>query len=101
MPNWVYPPLIGGVIGLILGYFVARKSAAEKPIRGGTVANIFHYLGAAAFVSVAPTVLIAAMIFRLGFARDLILAIGLLAISAVCLLIHAAIEVQSQPATSK
>ncbi len=101
MPNWVYTLLIGAVIGLILGYFVARKSAAEKPIRGGTLASIFHYLGASAFVSVAPTVLIAAVIYRLGFARDLILVFGLLAISAVCLLIHAAFEVQNQPATSK
>ena len=101
MPNWVYALLIGGVIGLILGYFVARKSAAEKPIRGGMLASLFHYLGASAFVSVAPTVLIAAVIYRLGFARDLILAIGMLAISAVCLLIHAAFEVQSQPTTTK
>src|SRR5712671_5185887 len=101
MPNWIYAPLIGGIFGLVLGYFVARKSAAEKPIRGGTLGSIFHYLGASAFVSVAPTVLIAAVIYRLGFARDLILAFGMLAVSAVCLLIHAAIEVQSQPATSK
>ena len=101
MANWVYTLLIGGVIGLILGYFVARKSAAEKPILGGIVADLFHYLGASAFVAVAPTVLIAAVIFRLGFARDLILAFGMLAISAVCLLIHAAFEVKSQPATSK
>src|SRR5260221_5549540 len=100
MPNWVYTLLIGGVIGLILGYFVARKSAAEKPIRGGTLASIFHYLGASAFVSVAPTVLIAAVIYRLGFTRDLILAIRLFAISAACLLIHAALAVQSQPATT-
>ena len=65
---------------------------------GGTLASVFHYLGASAFVSTAPTVLVAAVIYRLGFARDLLLAVGVLCISALCLVIYSAIEVQSQPA---
>src|SRR5262245_24392308 len=98
MPTWAYAVLIGAVIGLIGGYFVAGKSAAEKPLKGGTLGTVFHYLGASAFVAAAPTVLVAAVIYRLGFLRDVILGFGLLAIAAVCLVIYAAVEVQASPA---
>jgi len=101
MPIWIYAILIGAAIGLIGGYFVARKSAAEKPLKGGTLATVFHYLGASAFVAAAPTVLVASVIYRLGFLRDVILGFGLLAMAAVCLLIYAAVEVQASPAAQK
>src|SRR5258707_12537716 len=99
MPTWAYAVLIGAIFGLIGGYFVARKSVAEKPLHGGTLATAFHYLGASAFVAAAPTVLVGAVIYRLGFLRDVIFGFGLLAIAAVCLLIYPAVEVQAAPAT--
>ena len=86
--------LAGAVIGLILGIFVARKSAAEKPIRGGSLANVFHYVGASASVAVLPTILIGTFIYRLGLARNVLLAIGMVAVSAVCLLLYAVFEAQ-------
>ncbi len=101
MLTWAYAVLIGAIFGLIGGYFVARKSVAEKPLRGGTLATVFHYLGASAFCAAAPTVLIGAVIYRLGFLRDVILGFGLLAIAALCLLIYATAEVRVVPATEQ
>jgi hypothetical protein len=90
----------GLLIGLIFGYFIARKSAAKKPIVGA-LANLFHYLGASVFVSVAPSVLIAAVIFHLGFIRDLLMALVLLGVAFVLLVISAATEDQTnQPETA-
>jgi hypothetical protein len=87
--------LIGGIVGLILGIFVARKSAAEKPIRGGMAASLFHYLGASASVAVLPTILIGTFVYRLGLVRNILLAVGVLVVSAVCLLLYAVFESQA------
>lgn len=84
--------IVGGVLGLLAGIFVARKSAAEKPIRGGVLASLFHYLGASASVTILPTILIGTFIYRLGLVRNLLLAIGMVAVSAVCLLLYAVFE---------
>ena len=97
MPHWSIAMLCGGVFGLVFGLFVSRKSATEKPVRGGSVATLFHYLGASAFVATAPTVLIGAVIFRYGLIRDLALAATMLAIAGVLLLIHATFEAQVKP----
>src|SRR5437773_565518 len=86
--------LLGTALGLILGFFVARKSAAEKPIRGGMAASLFHYLGASASVAVLPTILIGTFIYRLGLVRNIALAVGMLAASAICLLLYAVFEAQ-------
>ena len=99
LTNWQIALLIGGAIGLILGYFVTRKSEKEKPVQGGTVARVFHYLGASAFVAIAPTMLIGSFLYKLHFfprlLRGLGLGFGLMAIAAVCLLIYAAVEAQT------
>jgi len=99
MPNWLIAMIVGGVFGLIFGVFVTRKSAARQPIRGGQVAQIFHYLGASAFVSVAPTVIVCSYLYKLHFFPRLLRGIGtgfgMLAIAAVCLIIYAAFEVQA------
>ena len=99
LTNWQIALLIGGAIGLIFGVVVARKSAKEKAIQGGMMARLFHYLGTAAFVAVAPTVLVGSILYKLNFfprvIRGLGLGFGLLAISALCLIIYAAFEVQA------
>lgn len=92
MENWQMALLIGGVFGLIFGIFVTRKSNHEKPVKGGPLANVFHYLGASLFVSAAPTVLIGAVVYKLPFLTDVGLAFGLLAVAFVCLLIYALFE---------
>jgi hypothetical protein len=96
MPNWLIALLLGGAFGLIVGVFAARKSAKEKPIRGGTLAKLFHYLGASAFVAVAPTVLVGSYLYKLHFfprlLRGIGLGFGLLAVAAVCLILYAVFE---------
>jgi hypothetical protein len=100
MPNWLIALLIGGVLGLILGASVARKSAQQKPIKGGPVAEALHYVASSAFVAVGPTVLVTAILNReLHFFPRLLsgLAMGLslIAVAAVCLLVFAVFEVQA------
>ena len=96
MPNWLLALLIGGAFGLLFGIVVAGKSANHKPIRGGTPARVFHYLGASAFVAVAPTVLVGSYLYKLHFfprlLRGIGLGFGLLAVAAVCLILYAVFE---------
>ncbi len=100
LPTWVIALLIGGVIGLIMGVFVARKSAKEQPIKGGPLASLFHYLASSAFVGIAPTVLVGAILYRAHFFPRLIQGIGLglslLVTAAVFMLLYAAFEAPSE-----
>ncbi len=95
LPAWFVTLLIGSVFGLFVGVFVARTSAARKPIKGGPVANFFHYLGSSAFVAAAPTVLIGVILFRLPFWSSIGLAFGLLALVAICLILYGVFEVRA------
>ncbi len=95
MPNWIYALGLGVSVGLVFGVFVARQSAAQQPIVGGRLANVAHYLGAALFVSVAPTVLLAGVLYRYPLLKNLLLALTLLAFSAIALLLHAALELNA------
>ncbi len=92
MSDFLNVILIGSVIGLLLGLFVARKSAAQKPILGGFPAQAFHYLGASAFVATAPTVLIGAVVMHFGLIRDLLLAAVMLGAAFVLLLAYALMD---------
>jgi hypothetical protein len=84
--------IIQVAIGIILGYFVARKSNAEKPIKGGTLAQLFHYLGAATFVSVAPSVLLNALVIKVPFLTNVLSALAMLAVAGIFLILHAVFE---------
>jgi uncharacterized membrane protein len=95
LPNWILTLLIGGALGLIVGVFAARRSTAQKPIKGGPVASVFHYLGAAAFVAIAPTVLCGVFVYRLPFLGSVGLGVGLLALVAVCLVVYGMFEVRA------
>jgi uncharacterized membrane protein len=95
LPNWLITLLIGGALGLIVGVFAARRSAAQKPIKGGPVASVFHYLGASAFIAVAPTVLCGVFVYRLPFLGSVGLGVGLLALVAVCLVVYGVFEVRA------
>jgi len=92
IPNWLIALLIGSALGLVFGIFVSRKSAAEKPIRGGSSARVLHYLAASAFLAAAPTVLIGAIVFKLPFVQGVSLALGLLLAAWIFLMIHALFE---------
>lgn len=95
MPNWLIALLIGSALGLVFGIFVVRKSAAEKLIQGGPLAAAFHYLGASAFLSAAPTVLIGAILYKLPFVQGVSLALGLLLLAWIFLMLHAVFEVRA------
>jgi hypothetical protein len=96
MPIWANAVLIGLIVGLIFGMFVARKSNAEKPVQGGRLGKALHYLGASLFVSTAPTVLVAGVVYHYPLLRNLLLAVGMLASSAVVLLLYAAVEINAE-----
>jgi hypothetical protein len=100
MPDWVNPVLIGVAFGLVLGIFVARKSNAEKPVKGGVLAQAAHYLGASLFVSAAPTVLIGAIVYRLPFVNNIVVALGILAMAGISLIIYAAVELSAEKQTA-
>lgn len=51
--------LIGAVIGLLLGVLMARESQRRQPVRGGLLAQLFHYLGSAAYSALIPAILVA------------------------------------------
>ncbi len=95
--NWL-APFWGLLFGLVLGYFVSRRSAAEKPVRGGAAAMVFHYLGASLFVSTGPSVLVGAIFYRMPFLSLLALAFGMMALAFICLTIMAALEPTTKPA---
>ena len=105
LPTWAVALLIGGVIGLIAGWFVAQKSAKEKPIKGGPLASLFHYLASSAFVAIAPTVLVGAILYHAHFFPRLLQGIGLgltlLVTAAVFMLLYAVIEAPAQRGESQ
>lgn len=94
MENWYVPILIGAVVGVIAGWFVAKRSAKQDPIYGGSTARLFHYLGAAVFASM-PLSSIFTILMGGGFVRAVLTGIVISVISYVLLLIFSAIE---QPA---
>ncbi len=105
LPTWAAALLVGGAIGLIVGWFIAQTSAKEKPIKGGPLASLFHYLAASAFVAVAPTVLVGAILYRAHFFPRLIQGIGLgltlLVTAAVFMLLYAVFEAPAERGESQ
>jgi hypothetical protein len=86
--------IVGLALGLIFSFYVRRKSIAEEKIYGGTLAQVFHYLGVLAFCMTLPTV-ISAGILRSGFLPSVALGFTCVILAFVFLLIFAVIE---QPA---
>src|SRR5579863_2008404 len=97
MANWQIAVVIGGALGLIGGWWVARKSARKEPLKGGIVGTVLHYLACAAQTAAAPTALVGVIL-----AHDLHLipriltgvglALGCIAVTVVLLVVHAAYE---------
>jgi len=97
MTNWQIAVLIGGVIGLIGGWWVAHKSAQKEALKGGTVGAVLHYLACAAQTSAAPMALVAVLLAHdlHLFPRILTgvgLALGCLAVAVILLMAHATYE---------
>jgi hypothetical protein len=94
MLKWLLVALIAA-FALYAGTFVARKSAAKKPIHGGPLATAFHYLGVTIGVAISPTLLVAAFVFRLPFIQYSGVCIGLFALEFVMLMLYAYFELQT------
>ncbi len=94
MPQWLIALLVGTGLGLWLGTFVARKSAARKPIRGGPPAHLFHYLGISASIGALLTFLIGSMLYKLPSAQSLGLCGGLFLLQFVLLVFYAFFDLQ-------
>lgn len=94
MTDWETAMLIGLALGLILGYQISRDSAAKEPVRGGMLAHVFHYLACVTLTS-APVFVISGVILGVGFIWLVLSALGLVGITALFLLVHAAIERQA------
>jgi hypothetical protein len=80
------------VIGLVFGYFIAKKAAAEKPIKGGPLAQLFHYTAASTFIATGPTVLINAIVLKVHLVPNILIALCILAAAMLQLIIFAAFE---------
>ena len=83
--------VIGAGVAIFFGAFIARKSAAEDKIHGGTVAQVFHYIASACVAGVLPVV-IASLVLGNGFRFSFPAAIGFLSVGWLALLIYAAVE---------
>jgi hypothetical protein len=103
MPNWMIFWGVGLALGLVIGFFAARDSAKEKPIRGGLPAKVCHYLAASLIVSGAPTALLVSIFYgQGGFLTRLLTVLGIilinLAVAAVLLLGYAVFEIRAPEA---
>lgn len=82
--------IIMGFAG-VLSLPTARSSIRRDPVRGGPLAHAFHFLGIVAYLGVLPAALVGSLLvgpLRLGIP----LALGLLAISLLCLFAYAWFE---------
>lgn len=88
--EWL-PPLAGGLIGLMMGYFMARRSAREEKILGGGAAIVLNYIGAAFFGALPATALLTVLTGG-GFIRAVIAGLVLMGISIGVFVLFALVE---------
>lgn len=91
MNEWVIAILIGAGCGLVLGIKIARDSNAKLAVKGGPLAQVFHYLASASLTGMLPYI-IAGLIVGLSFLKLFGTAVGFLALTGIFLLIHAVFE---------
>ncbi|NDJ75261.1 MAG: hypothetical protein GYB65_03290 [Chloroflexi bacterium] len=96
MSDWLIVVLIGAACGVLLGIKVARDSRTKETVRGGTGADVFHYLASASMSSTLPFI-IAGIVVGLRFVVLFGTAVGFLALTMTWLLLYASIE-QNAPA---
>jgi len=89
--------LIGLACGAVLGALTARSSNRRDRVYGGALAHLFHYLGAAFFVSALPGVL-ATIALGQGIVRAVAVGVGFVLLSLAMLFVHALFERGARPA---
>jgi type IV secretory pathway VirB2 component (pilin) len=93
LPNWLRALLIGGALAALLAVFVARKSDLKKPILGGPIAKVLHYLAAVAIVAPGIVLLTGTLLFKLTFGEAVGLCLGSLGVGFVLLVLLAFFEI--------
>lgn len=83
--------LIGLAFAAVLGYFTARSSARREKIYGGTLARVFHYVGAGLFAATLPVVIVS-LLLKGGFRLAFPMAVGFLVVSFLVLVAFAYVE---------
>jgi len=91
MQDWLIAFVIGVGFGVVIGIKIARDSNKKVPVRGGVLAQTFHYLACASLTGMLPFI-IAGLIVGRAFLALFGTALGFLAVTAVMLLIYAVIE---------
>lgn len=100
MNEWVIAILIGAAIGLVIGIKIARDSNKKLAVKGGPLAQLFHYLASAALTGMVPYI-ITGLIVGLSFLKLFGTAVGFLAVTALFLLIYGLFERASAASTVK
>lgn len=83
--------LIVGAIIVLASIPLARSSNRRDKVYGGVAAQLFHFIGAAAYVGVLPAALVGSILVG-PFALGIPLAVGLLAVALVMLFVYAIFE---------
>lgn len=91
MENWLIAVLIGAALGLLLGIKIARDSNKKQPVRGGLLAQVFHYIACSGLSGMLPFV-IAGIIIGLPFLALFGTAVGFLVLTGVSLLVYATFD---------
>lgn len=91
MSDWLIAVIIGAALGLLIGVKIARDSNARQPVRGGMLARVLHYLACSGLTGMLPFI-IAGIIVGLPILLLFGTALGFLVLTAVLLLLTAAIE---------
>ena len=81
----------GAVLALVLGFFMQRASLRVEPVRGGSLALLFHYL-ASSTISVVILVVIAGIVAELPILRIISSALVFSLSTWVFLMAYAAFE---------
>jgi hypothetical protein len=92
MDNGLSAILVGLVLGSWLGFYVARRSERENPIKGGAPAKVFHLIGAVLLSSVSPMVLSSAFIFRVPFGQLVLTAFAMLLVAFAMFIVYAVFD---------
>jgi uncharacterized membrane protein len=56
--RYPYVVLMGAIVGLIFGIWLSQESNRRMPVRGGVMAQFFHYLAASTVATILPMVII-------------------------------------------
>ncbi len=97
MENWQIAVLVGGLIGLLAGTWVARKSAQKQALTGGSLGKVLHYMACAAQTAAAPAALVSVLLSRgLPLVPRILtgveLALSFIVLALLLLVVHAAYE---------